>query len=414
MSIYNLSLKSLKNRRTTACLTVFTVAISVLLLLAVERIRVQAKQSFANTISNTDLIVGARSGQVNLLLYSVFRIGNPTNNIAWDSYQQIIANPVVKWSIPISLGDSHRGFRVIGTNTDYFRFYQYGRKQPLTFNAGKAFSGMFDTVIGSQVAKRLGYQLGSEIIIAHGISDKKFNRHSNSPFVVTGILAPTGTPVDKSVHISLAAIEAIHAGGLLNSKVNLTHLNPQDYQPKQITAFLLGLTSKVKSFALQRSINTYRTEPLSAIMPGIALHELWGIMSIAEQALQGVAIFVVIAAMLAMLSNLLSSLQERRREMAILRGMGARPTHIFVLLISEASLLTTLGIITGIGLLYLILALLAPLASSEFGLNLALNMLTSSEWLLITTVQISGIIIGFIPAFNAYRNSLADGMTIKV
>ncbi|NRA19051.1 MAG: ABC transporter permease [Oceanospirillaceae bacterium] len=414
MSIYNLSYKSLKNRRTTAILTVFTVAISVLLLLAVERIRLQAKQSFANTISNTDLIVGARSGQVNLLLYSVFRIGNSTNNIDWQSYQKIISEPAVKWSIPISLGDSHRGSRVIGTNQDYFKFYQYGKKQPLTFSQGHAFSNMFDTVLGSEVAKRLDYKLGSEIIIAHGISDKKFNRHKNSPFIVTGILAPTGTPVDKSVHVSLAAIEAIHAGGIMTAGGDQNNVNRAAYQPQQITAFLLGLHSKVKSFALQRKINTYRREPLSAIMPGIALHELWGIMSVAEQALQGVAIFVVIAAMLAMLSNLLSSLQERRREMAILRGMGARPLQIFMLLISEASLLTTLGIATGIALLFALLGLFSPLVSREFGLNLSLSMLTSTEWRLIALVQISGMLIGFIPAFNAYRNSLADGMTIKV
>jgi putative ABC transport system permease protein len=413
MNIYKLSYKSVMNRRTTAMLTVFTVAISVLLLLAVERVRVQAKQSFANTISNTDLIVGARSGQINLLLYSVFRIGNPTNNIDWKSYQQVLKDPSVRWSIPISLGDSHRGFRVIGTNQDFFKYYQYGRKQALTFGAGKAFEGLYDTVIGAQVAKELGYTLGSEIVIAHGISDKKFNRHKNSPFIVTGILAPTGTPVDKSVHVSLFAIEAIHAGGA--HSVNTDHKALQKHlQPKQITAFMLGLKSRVQSFSLQRKINTYRSEPLSAIMPGIALHELWGIMSIAEQALQGVSLFVLVAAMLAMLGNLLSSLQERRREMAILRAMGARPRHVFTLLISEASLLTCLGIILGVCLLYLLIGAMAPILSAQYGLNFELSALSQTEWLLVALVQISGIFIGFIPAINAYRNSLADGMTIRI
>jgi len=413
MNIYKLSYKSVINRRTTAMLTVFTVAISVLLLLAVERVRVQAKASFANTISNTDLIVGARSGQINLLLYSVFRIGNPTNNIDWKSYQQVLKDPSVRWSIPISLGDSHRGFRVIGTNQDFFRYYQYGRKQPLTFNSGKPFAGLYETVIGAQVAKELGYQLGSEIIIAHGISDKKFNRHKNSPFIVTGILAPTGTPVDKSVHLSLSAIEAIHAGGVHSANADQKALQKQ-LQPKQITAFMLGLKSRVQSFSLQRKINTYRAEPLSAIMPGIALHELWGIMSIAEQALQGVSIFVLVAAMLAMLGNLLSSLQERRREMAILRAMGARPRHVFTLLISEASLLTSLGIILGVSLLYLLIGAMAPILSAQYGLNFQLSALSHTEWLLIALVQISGVCIGFIPAINAYRNSLVDGMTIRI
>lgn len=169
--ILNLAWKSLLNRKATALLTVLTVAIAVVLLLGVERIRTQAKESFANTISGTDLIVGGRSGQVNLLLYSVFRIGNATNNIDWKSYQEFSQHPAVKWAIPISLGDSHKGFRVLGTNHSYFEHYRYGSKQPLTLSQGREFNGLFETVIGADVAQALGYQVGSQIIIAHGISD---------------------------------------------------------------------------------------------------------------------------------------------------------------------------------------------------------------------------------------------------
>ena len=131
-AVVKLAWKSLMNRKATAILTIMTVAISVVLLLGVERIRTQAKDSFANTISGTDLIVGGRSGQVNLLLYSVFRIGNATNNIDWKSYQEFAHHRAVDWAIPISLGDSHKGFRVMGTNHSYFEHYKYGSKQPLT------------------------------------------------------------------------------------------------------------------------------------------------------------------------------------------------------------------------------------------------------------------------------------------
>ena len=418
LAVTHLAWQSLKNRKATALLTVLTVAISVILLLGVERIRTQAKSSFANTISNTDLIVGARSGQVNLLLYSVFRIGNATNNIDWKSYQEISSHRSVKWSIPISLGDSHRGFRVIGTNTDYFTYYQYGKKQPLSFESGKPFAHLFETVIGADVAKELNYQIGDEIIIAHGISDKSFNRHDNLPFKVVGILKPTGTPVDKSVHVSLGAIEAIHVGWESGARLGATpsaeQLEQYDFQPKQITAFMVGLKSKIQTFALQRQINTYPQEPLSAIMPGIALHELWGMMSIAEQALLAVSGFVVMAGLLGMLSSLLTSLQERRREMAILRAMGARPHHIFFLLISEASVLTAFGIGIGVAGLYLLLAILQPIANQAFGINIELTLLTTHEWTLLALVQLAGLLIGFIPAFRAYCHSLADGMTIRI
>ncbi|MCR9628187.1 ABC transporter permease [Vibrio diabolicus] len=417
-AVAKLAWKSLINRKATAILTIMTVAISVVLLLGVERIRTQAKDSFANTISGTDLIIGGRSGQVNLLLYSVFRIGNATNNIDWKSYQEFANHRAVDWAIPISLGDSHKGFRVMGTNHSYFEHYKFGSKQSLTFSEGREFNGLFETVLGSDVAKQLGYHVGSEIIIAHGISDVGFSRHDNLPFKVVGILAPTGTPVDKTVHVSLEAIEAIHVGWESGARLGPTpkaqDLKNRDFQPKQITAMLVGLKSRIQTFALQRQINTYPKEPLSAIMPGVALHELWGMMSVAEQALMAVSGFVVIAGLLGMLSSLLTSLQERRREMAILRAMGARPRHVFSLLISEASLLTASGIVTGVAGLYAILAIVQPIIQQHYGIHLTLSLLSPYEWMLLGFVQCAGIVIGFIPAFRAYRQSLSDGMTIRI
>ncbi|MCS0303575.1 ABC transporter permease [Vibrio diabolicus] len=417
-AVAKLAWKSLINRKATAILTIMTVAISVILLLGVERIRTQAKDSFANTISGTDLIIGGRSGQVNLLLYSVFRIGNATNNIDWKSYQEFANHRAVDWAIPISLGDSHKGFRVMGTNHSYFEHYKFGSKQSLTFSEGLEFNGLFETVLGSDVAKQLGYHVGSEIIIAHGISDVGFSRHDNLPFKVVGILAPTGTPVDKTVHVSLEAIEAIHVGWESGARLGPTpkaqDLKSRDFQPKQITAMLVGLKSRIQTFALQRQINTYPKEPLSAIMPGVALHELWGMMSVAEQALMAVSGFVVIAGLLGMLSSLLTSLQERRREMAILRAMGARPRHVFSLLISEASLLTAAGIVTGVAGLYAILAIVQPIIQQHYGIHLTLSLLSPYEWMLLGFVQCAGIVIGFIPAFRAYRQSLSDGMTIRI
>lgn len=416
--ITHLALKSVLNRKATAILTILTVAVSVILLLGVERVRTEAKSSFANTISGTDLIVGGRSGQVNLLLYSVFRIGNATNNIDWKSYQEFSQHKAVKWAIPISLGDSHKGFRVMGTNHSYFENYRYGSKQPLTFQQGKEFNELFDVVIGADVAKKLDYKIGDQIILAHGISDVAFSRHDNLPFKIVGILAPTGTPVDKTVHVSLEAIEAIHVGW--ESGANLGHtpdaetLKNYDFQPQQITAMMLGLNSKIQTFALQREINNYRQEPLSAIMPGIALHELWGMMSVAEQALLIVSGFVVVAGLLGMLSSLLTSLQERRREMAILRAMGARPRHVFGLLISEASALTFLGITLGVAVLFALIAVVAPIVQQSYGINISISAITPHEWKLLMLVQVAGIIIGFIPAFRAYRQSLSDGMTIRI
>lgn len=412
-----LALHSLWARRLTASLTLLAVAISVTLLLGVERVRSQARDSFANTVSGTDLIVGARSGQVNLLLYSVFRIGNPTNNVGWDAYQQIRALPGIAWTIPLSLGDSHKGFRVLGTNGDYFNHLRYGRQQPLVMAEGHPFATPFEAVLGAEVARKLGYRIGQAIVIAHGAGSTSFSQHDNLPFKVVGILAPTGTPIDRTVHVPLAGIEAIHLGwdsGRHSKAVTADQALEQDLTPKTITAFMVGLGNRIMAFQLQRTINTWRSEPLMAILPGAALQELWGLLSVAERALAIIAGFVVVAGLIGMLTTQLAGLNERRRELAILRSLGARPLHLFTLLTLESLALTSLGILAGLALLYGAQALAAPLLASQYGLLFPLAMPSGYEWQLIGLVWLAGLLIGLLPAWRAYRYSLSDGMSIRL
>lgn len=419
MAIIKLAFKSLYNRRGTALLTVFAIAISVSLLLGVERVRTQAKESFANTISGTDLIIGARTGPVQLLLYSVFRIGNATNNISWQSYEDIAKQKSVKWSVPLSLGDSHRGYRVLGTNTDYFKYYQFGQSQPLQFNHGQPFESLFETVIGSEVAQKLQYNIGDKIIIAHGAGSTSFTKHDQMPFTITGILAPTSTPVDKTVHVSLPAIEAIHLGWNngappMGGSVDPSSIELDTLKPTVITAALVGMTSKIRVFQLQRMVNQYKQEPLQAIIPGVALHELWSMMGIAEQALVVISGFVVASGLLGMLTMILASLNERRREMAILRAVGARPLQVFMLMISEAGILALAGALLGVVTLFSLLLIAQPILQEQFGILITVSLLTTYEWQLLGLVIFSGVAIGIVPSIRAYRMSLADGMTIRV
>ncbi|MCG8010667.1 MAG: ABC transporter permease, partial [Candidatus Thiodiazotropha weberae] len=290
MAILSLAFKSLFNRRYTAGLILISIALSVSLLLAVERLRVESRNSFAHTISGTDLVVGARSGSINLLLYSIFRIGDATNNISWKSYQKFAEHDLVKWTIPISLGDSHKGYRVMGTNQDYFRYYKYGHKKSLTLNQGQPFKQVYQAVLGQEVARKLGYQVGEKIVIAHGAGKTSFTRHDDKPFEVVGILEPTGTPVDRTVHVPLEGIEAIHKDWIAGRQVAGLQISAEEaleknLTPKVITAFLVGLKSKIATFRIQREINDYRKEPLLAILPGVALQQLWDMMGVAENAL---------------------------------------------------------------------------------------------------------------------------------
>lgn len=415
-----LALRSIWNRRITALLTISAIAISVVLLLGVQKLRTAAKEGFANTVSGVDLIVGARSGQLNLLLYSVFRVGDATANVSWASYQKIARHPDVAWTIPISLGDSYRGFRVMGTTNDYFTHYRFAGDRALGFEAGKPFADLYDAVLGADVARQLGLKLGDPIVIAHGLGNVSFANHDDKPFRVTGILARTGTPVDRTVHVGLEAITAIHVDWQSGvhappgARIGAEEARQRDLTPDSITAFMIGMRTKVLTFTMQRAINEYRQEPLMAILPGVALTQLWDLVGIADTALMIVAAFVVLAGLLGMLTAILTSLNERRREMAILRSVGAQPRHVFTLLVAEAGTLATCGVLAGVALTYVTLALARPLLERRFGIFLEVGGLTRYDLGLLGAIIGAAFLMGALPAWRAYRNTLSDGLTIRV
>jgi len=418
VTLLRIAFKSARFRRTSLLLTVVSIAISVTLLLGVDVVRKEAKGSFLNTISETDLIVGARSGPTNLLLYSVFHIGNATNNVTWDSYQEIAGRDEVAWTVPISLGDSHRGFRVMGTTEDYFDFYQYGNKQALSFDKGAAFDGVYDAVLGSDVARDLGYEIGDEVILSHGLVSVDFAAHDDKPFTVVGILDRTGTPVDRTLQVSLAGIEAIHIDYQGGTRSALTLDAEQalrfDLTPTSITAFMVGLENRAVTFRLQRDINDYAGEPLSAIIPGATLAEFWRSIATIEQVLFVLSGFVLVAGLLGMLTTILSTLNERRREIAVLRAIGARPTSVVLLIVLETLFVVTAGCALGVALLYGLLAVSKGLVARRFGVDLTLSWLDTTQGAILLAVVLGATIVSLIPGFIAYRRSIQDGLAIRL
>ena len=397
--LVKLAIQSLLDRKSSVVLSCIAMTISIFVLLGVEHIRKESKESFSSTISGADLIVGARSGQLNLLLYSVFRLGTPVNNISWRSYQDIAANTNVAWTIPISLGDSHKGFRVLGTSNDYFQHFKYGKKQTLNIAQGNEFAAVYDVVIGAAVAESLNYQLGDPVVLSHGLTDTSFAVHDQHTFTITGILAPTGTPVDQTVHVKLEGIEAIHqdldSGEITNKKL----------QPISITAFIVGLKSRVATFRLQREINEMEREPLMAILPGVALSELWRVMATFENTLRLISSMVFIAAVLGLAAVMASSIRERNKEIQLLRIIGAPPGFLFILFQIEALLISLISIVSGSALLTLLLAISQKQISTQAGLHLDINPLTSNSATIILSILATTILVASIPAFQAYSKA---------
>ena len=523
-TLFGLAWKSLLNRRLTAGLTVASVAMSVALLVAVDRIRAETKASFVNTISGVDLVVGARGGPLNLLLYAIFRVGDATSNISWESYQMIAARPEVAWSVPLSLGDAHRGFRVLGTTGDYFVHYRYGRDRALSFNIGKPFANAREAVLGAEVAVALNYAMGDEIVVSHGIGDVSFVHHDDAPFTVAGVLAYTGTPVDRTVHVSLAGIEAMHAepgehdhghDGDVGDEDHDDHAEHRDDDhddhhdantaadheaddhadhhgddhhaaaehhddtahdvdhhednshadhaaddhaaaehhanhaadshaaaehhadhqeddhvdaadhhdhaaatvepmPDAITACLVGLHSRPLALRLQRFVNEYDGEPLMAIVPGVTLQQLWDLVSVAETALISVAVLVVIAGLIGMTTMLLAGLAERRREMAVLRAVGAGRGWVFALLIVESAMLAAAAAIVGAGAAHGMMFAGRAVLEDRFGLALAGGAPGVFDLAVVVGVTLAGVLAAAFPAWRAYRYSLADGLAVRV
>ena len=546
-TLFGLAWKSLLNRRLTAGLLVASVAMSVMLLVAVDRIRTETKTSFVNTISGVDLVVGARGGPLNLLLYAVFRVGDATSNISWESYQLVAARPEVAWSVPLSLGDAHRGYRVLGTTDDYFVHYRYGRDRALAFETGEPFANAQEAVLGAEVAATLGYALGDGIVVSHGIGDVSFVHHDDAPFTVAGILAYTGTPVDRTVHVSLAGIDAMHSepgehdhghDGHSGDEDDLdhdehgddehdehhdadehaehddgdehhdagehaehhddaehaddaehhdsdhdehgdhdehrdgdhdehgadadhpdhddhaehhgsdhdehrdhdeqhdgehadhadhasTHDEHEDHhaddhgdvaerQPDAITAFLVGMHSRPLALRLQRFVNEYDGEPLMAILPGATLQQLWDLVGVVETALISVAVLVVAAGLIGMTTTLLAGLAERRREMAVLRAVGAGPGWVFALLIVESAMLAATAAIVGVAAAHGAMFAGRAVLEDRFGLALAGEAPGLFDLVVVLGVTLAGALAATFPAWRAYRYSLADGLTMRV
>ena len=512
MLIPRLALRSLHSRLLTTSLTVASIALSVTLLVGIENVRAGVRDSFAGTIRGTDLIVGARGGTLQVLLSTVFGIGSPAGSVKLSTFDRWKAHPAVKWAVPYSLGDSHRGFRVVGTTPEFFERYRFRHNGRVTFALGRAFGADSDVVIGSEVAERLHYGLGTHVVVTHGMRDIGTSSHEAHPFIVVGVLERTFTPIDRSVYITLDGIEAMHDGFekpptpakvasaiptraappiaaaapkprkpatrketplpadvpavmpgaspppgtplvmpgaspppgtplvMPGAEAPQATVKPTSSQPRaprphaltttpvttnvaptdshgqqhgndQITAFFVGTKNRFEALMLQREMNTDLVEPLTAVIPGVALGELWQNIGGAEVGLRVIAIFAVAIGLTGMLVSLYSSLEARRREMAIFRAIGAGPKTIVSLLVLESGLLAFLGCVIGVALVYVGLLLGQAPIEQRFGLHLAIRPLGVTEWSYLAVVFFAGIVIGFVPALKAYRTSLVDGLS---
>jgi putative ABC transport system permease protein len=443
--IIRLALKSLWYRRVATVLTIISISLSVALFVGVGKTKEATRDAFSGAISRVDLIVGPRTGTISLLLYSVFHVGNPTHNVSMKAVDFARRQPEVAWVVPYSLGDGFRGFPVIGTVPEFFERYKVRNGEDLRFLEGQSFKADGDAVIGSDVARTLGLKLGQKIVLSHGHTEDGdgFEKHEEHPFSIAGILRTTGTPVDKSVYVSLVGMAEIHRDLMTQEKSTheehaseKEHDHDDDEDQAQghsddhghdhenssfktsdgkiavtaVSGFFLGARNRMESLNLQRTLNTWQGDALLAVLPGMAMAELWKNLAIFENALSIVSFSVVIAGILGLFVSLYIISGQRQREMMVLRAVGAGPMTIFSLLAGEAIFLVLAGIGVGAGVMYGGLTLLAPWIEKRFSVTLFLSGPSTDDFIFASSMLVVGCIVGIVASFNAYRSAMHDGL----
>lgn len=397
------ALKSLRYRGAAALLVVMATAVSLAIILGVSHIGKETRSQFTSTLSGTDLLIGPRTSSVNLLLYGIFGVGIPENNLSWKGYEAISEWPEVEWTVPFVLGDSHRGFLVVGTTDKLFERYQYGARHALIFAQGQPFSDSTGIVLGAEVAKQTGYGLHKKVVATHGHSHHGHHHHDEFPFEVTGILEPTGTPIDQKLFVQLEGIDRMHTDWKHGMKIK----NAAGYIEKPytggVTIALVGLKNRSATFAVQQKVREFKEEPMSAVIPGVALLQLWGIVGDVENALKLISALVFLAALSSMIAMMLASIRERMPEFKTLRSIGASPKFIIGLMVAEAQVLYWVSVLISVALLTLCILALDLMAVMPFGVAISYGFITLESTAVIIGLSVLCLLVSLVPSFRIYR-----------
>ena len=420
---WSLAWRSAWSRRHALAMVALSVSVSVLILLGVQQLRHDARQSFTQALSGVDLIVGPRGSASELMLYSVFQVGRPSRNMAHEAYVALRALPQVRWAVPVQLGDTYRGFPVLGTTPELFEVFQTQGAR-LQWAQGRPFAdpqadagAVVEAVLGAQVAARHGLSVGDRLVLTHGRSDGLAPDHADQPFTVVGVLQATGAPIDRNVIISLQGFEALHQGmgapglpWLGGVGAAPTVAERAALVPRELTAVWVGLHARTEVFSARSRIERLPQDSLMAVLPGVALDELWQVVKLAENALLAIGVLVAVSGMLSVAAVLMVGLSARRKELAVLRALGATPLALLGLVWLEALGVCLLGMLGGLVLHGLGLWALQDLLRTELGIAVQWGWPTAEVAWSLAGLVLAAWLAASVPALRAYRLSLVDGL----
>jgi putative ABC transport system permease protein len=393
MNLLQLAWSYLRARPLGAVLNVFLIALAVATIGFVAIVDQQVGQALNRDVKGIDLVVGAKGSPIQLILAGIFHLDAPTGNIPLKAAQTLAKDPLVKRVMPLSLGDSFRGFRIVGTSPDYIGLYGG------VFASGRIWQDRMEAVLGASVAEATQLQVGGRFVGSHGLSEGG-PEHGDAVYTVAGVLEPTGTVLDRLVLVNPDSVWYVHEGEVTDPEERKV-LEDE----RQVTVLLIQYASPLAAVSLPRRINT--DTQMQSASPALESARLFRMIGVGADVIRGFGLVVLATAALSLFISLYHALNERGYDIAVLRTLGAHPTSIAAMLLLEALLLALAGGLLGLVLAHVLVAALAWWMAGQDSLRIQPWVLQFRElWLLVPAV-LAAALAAMLPAWRAARSDVA-------
>ena len=412
MNLLKISTNNLKDKPLTTSLSILLMALGIAIISLLLLAGKQIEEKFTRNVAGIDMVVGAKGSPLQLILASIYQIDSPTGNISMEEANRLTRSPLVKSTIPLSMGDSYKGYRIVGSNEKYLAHFQ------AEFETGKMFSKTMEIVIGSKVAKNLNLKIDDVFSSQHGF-DKEGQAHKEKQFKVVGILKTTNSVLDQLMVTPLESVWAVHeehheeeAGKganvlklLEDDSVGANSIRPVQEDSKEITSLLVKFRNPVMGMMMARSINQNST--LQTATPAIEINRLFALLGVGVDALKWIALVIIIVSGLSVFVSLYNSLKERKYEMALMLSMGASRTKLFLLLLLEGLIISVIGFVIGIFLSRLGLWIMSENVEQNFHYDFNVLSLLTEEFYLFLGALLIGLLAAAIPSLGIYNINIS-------
>ncbi len=409
MGILSIVYKNIKQRSLSSLLTMFSIMLGVALVIAIIILRQESEEAFNQTATGYELIVGPKGSSLQLTLNTVYQIGVPIQNMPLNVYELLKNDRRVKLAIPYVLGDNFKDFRLIGTVPEIFTEFEYKKGIRYRIEQGKIFENDFEAVIGSETSQRTGLKTGDTFTGSHGVdSYEGAEAHDEFNFKVTGILEKTFTPADRVIFVTMNSVWKIHDHEEDNQKDSAALSKNEN----TITSILLKLKNPVYFDLIRRQINDNKYEGINAqaVMPVFEIKQLFDIIGNINSILLVIAYLVIFVAAISILVSLYNSMNERKRDIAIMRSLGATKFTILKIIVLEGALLSLSGSAAGILLGHIAVFFMKNKISDLAGIQISGTTFNIFELYILAGTLLLGIFVSTIPALKAYKTDVAKNL----